>query len=74
MTVRRAIEWAESDISKEFGRLYRVALADPVEAIRLRATRLMVVRGGKVVARTPAASARLSLPGRPPTVDWTLRR
>ena len=38
---------------------------DPVEAIRLRAARLLVVRGGEAV---------LSLPGRPPTVDWTLRR
>jgi cytosine deaminase len=47
---------------------------DPVEAIRLRASRLMVVRRGQVVARTPAATASLSLPGRPTTVDWTLRR
>ncbi|MFZ5490159.1 MAG: amidohydrolase family protein [Pseudomonadota bacterium] len=43
---------------------------DPVEAIRLRATRLRVIRGGKIVATTPAASARLDLPGRPATVDW----
>lgn len=47
---------------------------DPVEAIRLRANRLLVVRRGRVVARTPAASATLSLPNRPATVDWTLRR
>ncbi len=47
---------------------------DPVEAIRLRATRLAVVRGGKIVARTPAATAALALPGRPERVDWTLRR
>ena len=47
---------------------------DPVEAIRLRASRLVVVRRGQVVARTPAATASLSLPGRPTTVDWTLRR
>jgi cytosine deaminase len=46
---------------------------DPVEAIRLRATRLAVVRRGVVVAHTPPATAALSLPGRPPTVDWTLR-
>jgi cytosine deaminase len=44
------------------------------EAIRLRAARLAVVRRGAVVARTAAASAALSLPNRPPTVDWTLRR
>jgi len=47
---------------------------DPVEAIRLRATRLAVVRGGRVIAQTPAATAALSLPGRPATVDWTLQR
>ena len=46
----------------------------PVEAIRLRANRLLVVRRGRVVARSPAATATLELPGRPPTVDWTLRR
>ncbi len=43
---------------------------DPVEAIRLRATRLKVFRAGKIVAETPAATARLDLPGRPGTVDW----
>jgi len=47
---------------------------DPVEAIRLRAQRLMVVRNGAIIARAPAATASLALPGRPPTVDWTLRR
>ncbi len=38
---------------------------DPVEAIRLRATRLQVVRKGRVLAQTPAATAQLHLPGRP---------
>jgi len=47
---------------------------DPVEAIRLRATRLMVVRRGEVIARTPPAMATLALPGRPAQVDWRLRR
>ena len=47
---------------------------DPVEAIRLRANRLMVVRRGRVIAKAPAATAALCLPGRPQTVDWTLRR
>jgi cytosine deaminase len=48
--------------------------ADPVEAIRLRANRLMVVRRGRVIARTPPSVAALNLPGRPPSVDWALRR
>jgi cytosine deaminase len=43
----------------------------PEEAIRLRAARLAVVRGGRVIARgTPVAMA-LSLPGRPGFVDFT---
>ena len=45
-----------------------------VEALRLRATRLQVIRRGQVVASTPAATATLALPGRPATLDWTLRR
>lgn len=47
---------------------------DPIEAIRLRATRLLVVRRGQVLARTPAATATLALPGRPGSVDWRLQR
>ena len=47
---------------------------DPVEAIRLRAARLAVVRRGKVVARSPAARATLSLEGRPQQIDFKLQR
>ncbi|MFH7042006.1 amidohydrolase family protein [Paucibacter sp. JuS9] len=43
----------------------------PEEAIRLRAARLLVVRRGQVVSRMAPATARLSLPGRPPSVDWS---
>ncbi|WP_332856022.1 amidohydrolase family protein [Duganella sp. S19_KUP01_CR8] len=46
--------------------------ADPVEAIRLRAARRMVMRRGKVIAEAPRAQARLDLPGRPRTVDFRL--
>ncbi|HYN62149.1 MAG TPA: cytosine deaminase, partial [Rubrivivax sp.] len=42
----------------------------PIEAIRLRAQRLWVMRHGEVIARSPAQAAALSLPGRPATVDW----
>ena len=38
---------------------------DPVEAIRLRATRLKVWRHGVLLAQSPEASAVLHLPGRP---------
>jgi cytosine deaminase len=45
-----------------------------IEAIRLRAARLLVVRRGEVVARTPACIATLALPGRPPGVEWMFLR
>ncbi|NMG49558.1 amidohydrolase family protein [Azoarcus communis] len=47
---------------------------DPVEAIRLGATRLRVWRAGKVIAHSPPASATLNLPGRPAQLDWRLAR
>lgn len=47
---------------------------DPVEAIRLRATRLQVYKRGKLLAQTPANTARLQLPDRPDSVDWLLRK
>ena len=53
--------------------LVMLQAADPVEALRLRATRLMVMRAGRVIARTPPATASLSLSDRPQTVDWRLR-
>ncbi|HKX42658.1 MAG TPA: amidohydrolase family protein [Burkholderiaceae bacterium] len=43
---------------------------DPVEAIRLRATRLKVYRQGRLLAQTPAATAALDLPGRPAQADF----
>jgi cytosine deaminase len=43
---------------------------DPVEAIRLRAPRLAVVRAGKVIAQTPAAVATLHVDGRPERVNF----
>ena len=46
----------------------------PAEAIRLRASRLLVVRAGEVIASSPAATAQLNLPGRPTAVDFTRQR
>jgi cytosine/creatinine deaminase len=46
----------------------------PAEAIRLRAQRLLVVRGGEVIARAAPATSMLALPGRPAAVDFTLHR
>ena len=42
--------------------------ADPFEAIRLKATRVLVVRRGKTIARTPEKVTNLFVQGRPPTV------
>ena len=43
---------------------------DPVEAIRLRATRLKVYRKGRLLAETPAATAALHLAARPAATAW----
>ncbi len=43
--------------------------ADPIEAIRMKARRLAVIRRGRVIAETPAGVATLALDGRPATVD-----
>jgi cytosine deaminase len=43
--------------------------ADPIEAVRLRARRLAVIRRGKVIAETPPERAALHLAGRPAEVD-----
>jgi cytosine/creatinine deaminase len=44
---------------------------DPIEAIRLRSTRLKVFRRGRLTASSAPATAQLSIAGRPPRVDWT---
>jgi cytosine deaminase len=47
--------------------------ADPVEAIRLRAARLAVVRRGRVIAESEPRVSRLSLEGRPGEVRLSRR-
>ncbi len=42
---------------------------DPIEAIRLRATRLAVIRHGEIIAETPPNIAQLKLANRPKQVD-----
>ena len=42
--------------------------ADPFEAIRLKATRLLVLRNGKTIARTPEKLTSLFVQDRPSTV------
>jgi cytosine/creatinine deaminase len=45
---------------------------DPIEALRLRATRLAVIRAGRIVASTAPAVARLSLPDRPAQANFRI--
>ncbi len=44
---------------------------DKIEAIRLRAHRLAVIRAGKVIARNDPVETKLSLDGRPDRIDPT---
>jgi cytosine deaminase len=43
--------------------------SDPIEAVRLRAERLAVIRRGRVIARTAPRITDLALEGRPGTLD-----
>ncbi|WP_297106392.1 amidohydrolase family protein [uncultured Devosia sp.] len=43
--------------------------ADPIEAIRLKAARLAVIKSGKVIASAPRRESTLDLPGRPASLD-----
>ena len=85
MTSREAMAWAFDSVTlggaaamglpdptlREGGPASMVILQarDPIEAVRLRATRLAVIRSGRVIARTPARVADLSLDGRPSRLD-----
>jgi cytosine deaminase len=44
--------------------------ADGIEAIRLKAARLFVLRAGRIVAQSAPRVSRLDLPGRPPAVSF----
>ncbi|OQP87233.1 cytosine deaminase [Rhizobium rhizosphaerae] len=46
--------------------------ADVIEAVRLKPTRLLVLKGGKVVSETPARVSTLTLEGRPASIDMGL--
>jgi cytosine deaminase len=45
---------------------------DPAEALRLKATKLLVIKAGKIIARTPARVGALFLEGRPSEIDPAL--
>lgn len=87
MTTREAMRWAFDAVTVNpakamhlegygldvgcFADFVILQAKDPIEAIRLKANRLKVVRRGKVVAETPERVTALQLPGpgRPSTVN-----
>ena len=85
MTSREAIAWSFAGVTETAARVMGLEgyglhvgsyadfvllqAADPIEAVRLRAERLAVVRRGKIIARTAERATALSLEGRPATVD-----
>jgi cytosine/creatinine deaminase len=85
MTSRDAIRWSSDAVTKipaahlgleGYGLdvgcnadFVMLQATDPIEAIRLRADRLLVVRRGAVIAEAPAKVIKLTLPGRPSHVD-----
>jgi cytosine deaminase len=85
MTSREAIAWSFSAVTQAsaqvmglegyglhvgaYADFVLLQAADPIEAVRLRAERLAVVRRGRVISRTPERLSALSLQGRPAAVD-----
>jgi cytosine deaminase len=85
MTSREAMRWAYDavtvnsakamglpDTALAVGRPARFVVLqgrDPIEAIRLRATRLFVVRDGRVISETAPRLARLTMAGRPESLN-----
>ncbi len=85
MTSRRAMRWAFDAVTVNGAAAMGLAdptlrvggpatlvilqARDPIEAVRLKATRLVVMRAGKVIAETAPRRASLSVEGRPATVD-----
>ena len=85
MTSREAMAWAFEAVTVKGARamglpdptlraggpanMVILQASDPIEAVRLKATRLAVIRAGCVLSETPPRIARLSLEGRPDRVD-----
>ncbi len=85
MTSREAMDWAFTSVTqngavamglpdptiREGGPANMVILQaqNPIEAVRMKATRLAVIKHGKVLVRTAPRLAALDLPNRPATLD-----
>ncbi len=48
--------------------------ADPVEALRLKANRLFVIRRGNIISSSTPVEAKLNLPGRPKTHNYLFKK
>ena len=44
--------------------------SDPIEALRLKSNRLLVIRQGKIIARSKPVESELILPGRPKLINF----
>lgn len=85
MTSREAMKWAFTSVTQNGARamglpdptireggpanMVVVQARDPIEAVRMKATRLTVIKHGKVLAQTNPRLATLNLPGRPNALD-----
>ena len=85
MTSREAMDWTFTSVTQNGARamglpdptlreggpanMVLLQAKDTIEAVRLKATRLAVIKHGKVLARTAPRVATLSLNGRPDRVD-----
>lgn len=72
ITVNSARAMGLDDYGIETGRSANCVLLqarDPIEAIRLKATRLAVLRNGRIISETAPKIATLNLPDRPAALD-----
>lgn len=85
LTAREAVAWCFEAITTNAAAVFGLAdygiapgcnadmvlleAADPIEAIRLKANRLAVIRRGKVIATTPPRRTELAIGGRPARVE-----
>tara|TARA_B110000967_G_C18633593_1_gene434914 strand:- start:140 stop:676 length:537 start_codon:yes stop_codon:yes gene_type:complete len=70
VTVNNAKTMGITDYGLHVGAKASLVVLDagnPIEALRLRATRLCVIANGQVISQTPRADASLNLRGRPQT-------
>jgi cytosine deaminase len=85
MTSRDAIRWSFEAVTNlpaevmglegyglrvgAYADLVVLQAADAIEAVRTRPARLAVIRRGKVIASTPPRVSKLSIDGRPSSLD-----